>query len=62
MRKQYKRPEMNVQEVEVCYVLAQSLVNGGIGKPGGSGDIKKEHLWEDEFWDDLDINSRSFRS
>ena len=56
MRKQYKRPEMNVQEVEVCYVLAQSLVNGGIGKPGDSGDIKKEHLWEDEFWDDLDIN------
>ena len=41
MRKQYKRPEMNVQEVEVCYVLAQSLVNGGIGKPGDSGDIKK---------------------
>ena len=62
MRKQYKRPEMNVQEVEVCYVLAQSLVNGVIGKPGDSGDIKKEHLWEDEFWDDLDINSRSFRS
>ena len=61
MRKQYKRPEMNVQEVEVCYVLAQSLVNGGIGKPGDSGDIQKEHLWEDEFWDDLDINSRSFR-
>ena len=61
MRKQYKRPEMNVQEVEVCYVLAQSLVNGGIGKPGDSGDIKKEPLWEDEFWDDLDINSRSFR-
>ena len=61
MRKQYKRPEMNVQEVEVCYVLAQSLVNGGIGKPGDSGDIKKEHLWEDEFWDDLDINSLSFR-
>lgn len=61
MRKQYKRPEMNVQEVEVCYVLAQSLVNGGIGKSGDSGDIKKEHLWEDEFWDDLDINSRSFR-
>ena len=52
---------MNVQEVEGCYVLAQSLVNGGIGKPGDSGDIKKEHLWEDEFWDDLDINSRSFR-
>ena len=61
MRKQYKRPEMNVQAVEVRSVVAQRLVNGGIGKPGDSGDIKKEHLWEDEFWDDLDINSRSFR-
>lgn len=61
MRKQYKRPEMNVQEVEVCYVLADSLGNGGIGTRGDWGDIKKEHLWEDEFWDDLDINSRSFR-
>ena len=61
MRKQYKRPEMNVQEVEVCYVLANSIVSGGPGNPGDSGDIKKEHLWEDEFWDDLDVNSRSFR-
>lgn len=25
MREQYKRPEMNVQEVEVCYVLARVL-------------------------------------
>lgn len=61
MKKQYKRPEMNVQEVEVCYVLADSLGNGGPGTRGDWGDIKKEHLWEDEFWDDLDINSRSFR-
>lgn len=61
MRKQYKRPEMNVQEVEVCYVLAGSLANGGLGNPGESGDIKKEHLWEDEFWDDLDNVSRSHR-
>ena len=62
MKKQYKRPEMNVQEVEGCYVLAGSLVNGGPGTRGDRGDVKKEHLWEDEFWDDLDINSRSFRS
>ena len=61
MRKQYKRPEMNVQEVEVCYVLADSVVNGGKGTPGDWGDIKKEHLWEDEFWDDLDNISRSHR-
>lgn len=61
MKKQYKRPEMNVQEVEVCYVLAGSLVNGGIGNPGENVDIKKEHLWEDEFWDDLDNVSRSHR-
>lgn len=43
MRKQYKRPEMSVQEVEVCYVLADSLVHGGLGNPGENGDIKKEH-------------------
>ena len=49
MKRQYKRPEMNVQEVEVCYVLAQSLVNGGPGTRGDRGDVKKEHLWEDEF-------------
>ena len=61
MKRQYKRPEMNVQEVEGCYVLAGSLVNGGPGTRGDRGDVKKEHLWEDEFWDDLDINSRSFR-
>ena len=61
MRKQYKRPEMNVQEVEVCYVLADSLGNGGIGTRGDRGDIKKEHLWEDGFWDDLDNVSRSHR-
>ena len=41
MKKQYKRPEMNVQEVEVCYVLADSLVHGGPGTPGDWGDIKK---------------------
>lgn len=61
MRKQYKRPEMSVQEVEVCYVLAGSLANGGPGTRGDRGDIKKEHLWEDEFWDDLDNVSRSHR-
>lgn len=61
MRKQYKRPEMNVQEVEACYVLADSLVHGGLGNPGENGDIKKEHLWEDEFWDDLDNVSHSHR-
>ena len=61
MKKQYKRPEMSVQEVEVCYVLADSVVNGGIGTRGDWGDIKKEHLWEDEFWDDLDNVSRSHR-
>lgn len=61
MKKQYKRPEMNVQEVEVCYVLANSVGNGGQGTPGDWGDIKKEHLWEDEFWDDLDNVSRSHR-
>lgn len=59
MKKQYKRPEMNVQEVEGCYVLADSLGNGGIGTRGDRGDIKKEHLWADEFWDDLDNVSRS---
>jgi len=52
---------MNVQEVEACYVLADSLVHGGPGTPGDWGDIKKEHLWEDEFWDDLDNVSRSHR-
>ncbi len=61
MRKQYKRPEMSVQEVEVCYVLADSFGNGGPGTRGDWGDIKKEHLWEDEFWDDLDNVSRSHR-
>lgn len=61
MKKQYKRPEMNVQEVEACYVLADSLGNGGIGTRGDWGDIKKEHLWEDEFWDDLDNVLRSHR-
>lgn len=50
---------MNVQEVEGCYVLADSLGNGGIGTRGDRGDIKKEHLWADEFWDDLDNVSRS---
>lgn len=49
MKKQYKRPEMNVQEVEGCCVLASSLVNGGPGTRGDRGDVKKEHLWEDEF-------------
>lgn len=52
---------MNVQEVEGCYVLAGSLVNGGPGTRGDRGDVKKEHLWEDEFWDDLDNVSRSHR-
>lgn len=52
---------MNVQEVEGRYVLAGSLVNGGPGTRGDRGDIKKEHLWEDEFWDDLDNVSRSHR-
>lgn len=61
MRKQYKRPEMNVQEVEGCYVLANSLDYGGQGNPGDRGDIKKERLWEDELWDAPDINSRSHR-
>lgn len=61
MKKQYKRPEMNVQEVEVCYVLADSVGNGGIGTRGDRGDIKKEYLWEDEFWDNLDNVSRSHR-
>lgn len=61
MKKQYKRPEMNVQEVEVCYVLAGSMGNGGQGTRGDRGDIKKEYLWEDEFWDDLDNVSRSHR-
>ena len=52
---------MNVQEVEVCYVLAGSIGNGGPGTRGDWGDIKKEHLWEDEFWDDLENVSRSHR-
>lgn len=52
---------MNVQEVEACYVLADSLVHGGLGNPGENGDIKKERLWEDEFWDALDNVSRSHR-
>lgn len=61
MKKQYKRPEMNVQEVEVCYVLAGSIGYGGPGTSGDRVDIRKEHLWEDEFWDDLDNVSRSHR-
>ena len=39
MKKQYKRPEMNVQEVEGCYVLNNSFGYGGPGTPGDWGDI-----------------------
>lgn len=61
MKKQYKRPEMNVQEVEGCYVLVNSIGYDGPGTRGDRVDIKNEHLWEDEFWDDLDNVSRSHR-